>query len=294
MTRRPPAAPRPGFTLIELLLVISIIGILTALFLGVVQRARAAGQRVQVASDISQMNAGLYQFKQEYGFYPPTTFTVPTLANDTTSLPVIQRMFPRWQPQPPTGPNPAPLSFGIFSGTLDCNQCMVFFLAGPGLQGWDKSNPTNPTPTAANKKGPYQEFAANKLDNLNVNPHFLDPWGTPYAYLQSGATASSATVTLPSANGTQTIQVYSTPLGTGAAQIARPVNGDGVQLISAGPNKFFGPGGSRQTTNATPQAVWVPGDTPDYIPNLSTSRGGDDIANFNNGAPLGVTVTPGQ
>ena len=53
----------------------------------------------------------------------------------------------------------------------------------------------------------------------------------------------------------------------------KPINGDSVQIISAGANKLFGPGWA-----------WTPG-SGGYEPGRD---GADDMANFNGGAQLGV------
>jgi len=246
--RRP---PRPGFSLIELLVVVSIIAILGSLILAGVQRARAMGDRVTAANDISQLAAACEKFKQEFGFYPPDTYHVPAgMPGDTDPL---KRMFPR----------------GAFSGgfgvwadkNLDQSQTLVFFLGGPGLTGWDPMVPTNTNPLATNKKGPYFDFPENRLNRSENNPpRFLDPWGTPYIYFRS-------------INGNDYSGSYTTvsPYQLGG----RFVNQNTIQILSAGENKVFGPGGN-----------WTPGSGP-YA---SGGPGFDDLANFNQGAPLGVTL----
>src|SRR4051794_55442 len=55
-------APRRGFTLIELLVVIAIVGVLVALILPAVQRAREAGRRLDCLSHLHQIGLATNQY----------------------------------------------------------------------------------------------------------------------------------------------------------------------------------------------------------------------------------------
>src|SRR5437868_2379652 len=63
---------RQGFTMVELLVVIVVIGILASLISAVVIRGLRQGRIVSNRVDISQIELALEQFKNRYGFYPPS------------------------------------------------------------------------------------------------------------------------------------------------------------------------------------------------------------------------------
>jgi len=264
MNRRPVSNLRSAFTLIELLVVISIIGLLIALLLPAVQKIRVAGKRAQTGAEIAQLSTAAESFKQEFKFYPPDSFDGTTPAG----IAILRQMYPRWNPSGYIAPNAAGQPFvGI--------QCLIYFTCGPNMTGWAIDAPIAPLPTATSKKGPFFEYSGQPINTPALRYTLNDPFGSPYAYFASstggsypsGAQTPGYLVSYP--NGATFGPIL--PLTTGSP--VKPVNSGTVQIISAGANKSFGPGGAWSPTSGG------------YS---SGSAGADDMANFNAGAQLGV------
>jgi prepilin-type N-terminal cleavage/methylation domain-containing protein len=65
------APHRRGLTLIELLVVTAIIGILIAMLLPAIQRARESASRAQCSNNVRQLGLAVHHFASDYGKVPP-------------------------------------------------------------------------------------------------------------------------------------------------------------------------------------------------------------------------------
>jgi prepilin-type N-terminal cleavage/methylation domain-containing protein len=276
LRRRPPARPA-GFTLVELLVVVTIIVLLLALLLPAIQKVRTIAQETEARNDISQIALAADNFKNDWGEYPPSVFTVPGNKNSNDpSFQLLARKYPRWAMNIAEG---GPTGLPAAGTPLVGNQSMVYFLGGPAGTGWAHDQPVAPNVNATSKMV-YLEINSNKLQPGNQYGYaspasvYMDPFGTPYAYFGSNKVGGKYPP-VPPAGFTSTHPDFG-PNGTPMPYQdgAKFANENKCQIISAGPNNRFGAGGAAWTTTH-----------PDYV---GSGPGGDDLANFNNGNRLGV------
>jgi prepilin-type N-terminal cleavage/methylation domain-containing protein len=278
--------PRAAFTLVELLVVIAIIAILMGLTIAAVMRFLGKSEEVTAANDITQMTTALATFKQDFKVenppsrlllsnaradYNPVTPDDGNNALRQQSLAYLGRMFPRldwnagidW-----TGAaNPKALGPTILEG----DQCLVFFLGGIQQNGaciGFSTNPRNPTLPGGTRKGPYFEGfqTASKRLKARTGPFlsFFDPFekGQPYIYFSSGNRRNGYSAV----KWNNAVEPYYR-----SANPKQYENPNTFQIISAGKNGAFGPGGQ-----------WDPSSG-------ATGAGVDDLSNFtSDGRQLGA------
>jgi prepilin-type N-terminal cleavage/methylation domain-containing protein len=277
---------RSGFTLIELLVVIAIIAILAGLTLGAVMMFYGKGAEITCRNDLLQLKQALDKFKAKHGQYPPPMIRLR--ANMKDYLPPAQGgnrvdalddeslMFLRnmWKTLPAVtnipwaGSTPMPAGGVILEG----DQCMMFFLVGPPAVGGDASkgflggfsnNPQAPVdPSSMSTPIRYMDPPnAGRLTIRNsalvpnqLFPSYLDGYGTqPYMYFAPLRGRPEGYLTAPNSLG---MRPYAKNVAM--TQFYLP---DSIQLLCAGKDGQFGPGG-----------YWVPG--------TATGVGDDDTSNF--------------
>jgi prepilin-type N-terminal cleavage/methylation domain-containing protein len=252
---------RSGFTLVELLVVIAIIGTLIGLLIPAVMKARQAAYRTNTAIEINQLDAACKQFYKNYGFFPPSQITLPP--SNPVDQAIIKRMFPRIDATVMSTAG----TWAPFSGTLTGDACLVFFLGG--LSQTPASNPYAPMGFNLNPKdpsvnggggwsGPLYTFPARLAKNASGNWVLLDYYGKmPYAYFSPARTNQYAAGDCPLV-----------PNGPYLDANGFPLNPTTFQIISAGFDTTFGPGGANlvpggggppQVAGQDDQANFAPG-----------------------------------
>jgi prepilin-type N-terminal cleavage/methylation domain-containing protein len=276
---RTPRALQPGFTLVELLVVLGVVLAAIAILVPAVIGGLNKRPELETKVEIDELAKAMVDCRQGLGDirYPlPSKLKLSEKLNysnagqagtlDDDSFRVLNQMFGRHIWSNPNG-------WVDWNGdgkadpdrTLYGDQVMVFYLGGIPSASENAclgfaDDPRDPSAKIDRRKGPYFAFDPGRLARDPVNGFFryLDPYrtGAPYLYLASRKAANDYAATdCPPWAGQTVVQPYQSGKWF--------MKADSFQLLSAGRDGVFGPGGP-----------WDP------VTGYGSGPGVDDQANF--------------
>jgi prepilin-type N-terminal cleavage/methylation domain-containing protein len=249
---------RPGFTLIELLVVIGIIVILSTLTIVTIGGVYRYIDQVRTSAEIRQLADACEAFKLKYGRYPPSRIVLSETpggydANSQLYLGSIFTNIDLSQPIDWNGDGTIQTAPWVLEG----DECLVYFLGGPNLQGWctDKSKPWVATP-GRNREGPFYEFRTDRL--VQRRPGFFvynDRYGRPFLYFAATANQTSNNYFAHCPTSAGNFEPYWDSARSTTSPVANKFYymADKFQIISAGEDRNYGTGGPYNRSN--PSAV---------------------------------------
>lgn len=269
---------RLAFTLVELLIVIAIIALLIGLLVPALMNVRRNAQIAEISVDIREIDAALTAFKNKYGDYPPSRISLYNSAagwnGDRRSKTIIRKFWPQFDftSDGANGGSPA-------RRDLDGSECLLFFLAGvrdgDGKYIGFSNNPARPfLATGQSRVDPFlSDIESTRIDTSDPDGDgfyvYKDPVSTstePYVYYSSygGQGYDSADHT---AYGSGKPVFYR----EGTAANAKRLKPQSYQIISAGLDGRFGPGGAYTPDKST------------VLPGANRDDEADNVTNFSGG-----------